>query len=478
MILSIVNLDEGESMDEKPGPLETNRNPRFGFGNSHANARKTMRCNLRGMILGLCTAFLPVLAVRAENWPQWRGPLLNGSTPETNLKSRLSRQSDLRWSAPLPGRSGATPVVWGDAVFVPSPDAEKNLLLLCVDRGTGTIRWQRTVGTGDRVSGKNNMASCSAVTDGQGVYSLFGTGDFAAFDFDGALLWQIRLTERFGTFADMFLYGASPLLFEGKLYVTLLQRNPPTYGHATDPKPDRQSWLICLDPASGKILWNHERKTDAIEEAMEAYTTPLPFPGNQGMELIVVGADCVTAHRPADGSEVWRYAGLNRKKNPGGRIVPSPVASGGLLFAIGPKREQLVALRAGTSGLMGEEGVAWRMEQNIPDVPTPLFYQGRLFVLDGDRQTLTCFEPDTGRQIWQGRLGVREIFYSSPTGADGKIYCVSEAGTLVVLSAGGQHEVLATLPFGEGPCMASVVVSGGCLLIRTAKKLHCVNATP
>jgi outer membrane protein assembly factor BamB len=367
--------------------------------------------------------------------------------------------------------------VWGDAIFLPSPDAQKKLLLLCVDRATGKVRWQREAGAGDRVNGKNNMASCSAVTDGKRVYALFGTSDFAAFDFDGTLVWQIRLREEFGAFANMFLYGASPLLFEGRLYVPLLQRNPSTYGHAQDEKPERKSWLICLDPATGKVLWSHERKTSAREEAMEAYTTPLPVAGSQGMELIVVGADCVTAHRPADGSEVWRYAGLNRRKNLGGRIVPSAVAAPGFIFAIGPKREQLVALRTGGTGLVDEDGVAWRTEQNIPDVPTPLFYQGRLFVLDGDRQTLTCFQPDTGRQLWQGRLGIRELFYASPTGADGKIYCLSEAGTLVVLSAGEQFQVLSTTPFGEGPCMSSVVVSGGNLLIRTAENLHCFRAS-
>ena len=426
----------------------------------------------------LFIALLAAPALRAENWPQWRGPLFNGSTTETNLKASFSKQKDCLWSTPLPGRSGATPVVWGDTIFVPSPDAQKNLLLLCVDRATGKIRWQRTVGVGDRVIGKNNMASCSAVTDGKRVYALFGTSDFAAFDFDGTPVWQVRLGQEFGAFADMFLYGASPLLFEGRLYVPLLQRDPPTYSHAVDHVAEHKSWLICIDPASGKVLWKHERKTDAREEAQEAYTTPLPFPNSHGMELVVVGADCVTAHRPADGSEVWRFAGLNRRKNPGGRIVPSAVASPGFIFAIGPKREQLVALRGGGSGLVGEEGVAWRIEQNIPDVPTPLFYQGSLFVLDGDRQTLTCFQPDNGRQLWQGRLGIREIFYASPTGADGKIYCLSESGTLVVVSAGAEHAVLSTTSFGEGPCMSSVVVSGGNLLIRTAENLHCLRANP
>jgi len=209
---------------------------------------------------------------------------------------------------------------------------------------------------------------------------------------------------------------------------------------------------------------------------MEAYTTPIPYPGPNGPELIVAGADAVTGHRPEDGAEVWRYAGLNRRRNPGGRIVPSPVVAPGFIFVIGPKREQLVALRGGGRGMVGENQVAWRTEQFIPDVSTPLFYGGRLFVLDGDRQTLHCYEPATGRVVWQGRLGIREIFYASPTGADGKIYCLSEDGTLVVLSAGERFEVLSATPFGEGPCMSSVAVSEGRFYVRTARSLHCLRA--
>jgi outer membrane protein assembly factor BamB len=413
--------------------------------------------------------------VAGENWPQWRGPYHNGSTSATNLPARLSQRDHLVWTTPLPGRSGATPVVWGNSIFVPSPDPQKNLLLLALDRATGQVRWQRQVGTGDRVVGKNNMASCSAVTDGQRVYTLFGTSDLAAFDFAGNPVWHRRLKEQFGTFAHLFLYGASPLLFEGRLYLPLLQRNPPTYGHAVDQMPVRKSWLICLEPASGQVLWSQERATEAREEAMEAYTTPIPFPGPTGLEIILAGADCVTAHRPDTGAEVWRYAGLNRKKNPGGRIVPSPVTAPGLVFACGPKREMLVALRDGGAGSLGPDRLAWKVEQYIPDVSTPLVYQGRLFVLDGDRQVMNCYQPDTGRLIWQGRLGVREIFYASPTGADGKIYCLSEEGTLVVLSAGETFKVLSTTPFGEGPCMSSVVVAQGQFFIRTAKALHCLK---
>lgn len=449
--------------------------PRLSDSKLTADSRMIIERHRGWILLAGVLSLSDAHRIGAENWPQWRGPFLNGSTSERFLPSRLNRQEAVVWATPLPGRSGATPVVWGDSIFLPSPDAQKNLLLLCVDRSTGSIRWQRQVGIGDRVAGKNNMASTSAVTDGQRVYALFGTGDFAAFDFLGKVIWRRQLKLEFGTFANLFLYGASPLLLEGKLYVPLLQRNPPTYSHALDQMPDRKSWLICIEPATGKTLWRQERKTDARDEAMEAYITPIPYAGSQGPELILAGADCVTAHKPDTGQELWRYAGLNRKKNPGGRIVPSVTTAPGFIFACGPKREKLVAIRGGGSGLLGEESLAWTVEQNIPDVPTPLFYEGKLFVLDGDRQVMTCYDPPTGRQIWQGRLGIREIFYASPTGADGKIYCLSEDGTVVVLSAGEKFEVLSTTPFGEGPCMSSVVVSGGQFFLRTSKNLYCLK---
>jgi outer membrane protein assembly factor BamB len=422
----------------------------------------------------LCALSLQFLA-QAAHWPQWRGPSFNGTSTETNLPTRWSKSDGLAWTTLMPGRSAATPVVWEGSVFVPSADEAKKLWLLCLDQRDGSLLWQRQAGTGDRTIGKNNMASCSPVTDGKRVFALFGTSDFVAYDFAGKVVWQRQLKEEFGGFAVQFLYGASPLLFEGRLYLALLQRNPPTYGHATDGKPDRKSYLVCLDPDTGKTLWSQDRPTTAPEEAMEAYTTPVPWFSGNDLQLIVAGADCVTAHDPKTGAETWRFAGLNRKRNPGGRIVPSPVAAAELVFACGPKREVLVALHANRKGLTDDSQVAWRSTEFVPDVCTPLLYQGKLFVLDGDRQTMTCFNPATGEKHWQGKLGVREIFYASPIGADGKIYCLSEEGTAVVLAAGDKFEVLHTVAMGEGPCGASIVPVNGRLLIRTSKNLFCVS---
>jgi outer membrane protein assembly factor BamB len=127
---------------------------------------------------------------------------------------------------PLPGMSGATPAVWGDSIFVSSPDEQKNLLLLCVNRKDGSVRWQKQIATGNIEQGKGNMASPSPVTDGKAVYVLYGTGDIAALDFEGQILWQRNLGEDYGRFAIMWIYGSSPLLYDGRLYVQVLQRSP------------------------------------------------------------------------------------------------------------------------------------------------------------------------------------------------------------------------------------------------------------
>jgi outer membrane protein assembly factor BamB len=375
----------------------------------------------------------------------------------------------------MPGRSGATPVIWNDSIFLPSADAEKNLVLLCLNRADGSVRWKQVLAVGDRTSGKNNLATPSAVTDGKLVIGMAGTGELAAFDFAGRELWRRSLGREFGKLAFMFLYGSSPLLYEGRLYVQVIQRNPPAYPHAIDDKPERDSYLLCLQPETGKTLWRQVRVTDAREEAMECYTTPLPCHTPNGVELVVVGADAVTAHDPATGNEVWRFGGLNLQKIVGGRVVPSAATAPGFVFACGPKREMLVALRLGARGTLTDNAIAWQTTQYVPDVCTPLYYRGRLFVLDGDRQVLTCYDPATGNKHWQGRLPVREIFNSSPTGADGRLYLLSEEGTAVVLSAGDQFEVLSVIPLGESRCMASVAISDGQLFLRTTENLYCVG---
>lgn len=422
--------------------------------------------------------WLPLLcavSLNAANWPQWRGPDLNGSSPETGLPVEWSTESNVLWKAPLPGFSGATPVVWENTAFVVSPDPEKNLLLLAFDTKTGAERWRKIVAKGDRTKGLNNMASPSPVTDGKRVFVMFATGDLAAYDFAGKQLWTRNIADEYGKFANMWIYGSSPLLYKDRLYIQVLQHNPPNYEHARDDKPTRDSYLLCLDPATGKNIWRHVRPTDAVSEAQESYATPIPYEGANGTEILVLGGNYLTSHSAATGEEIWRCAGLNDRKEKYWRIVPSPVVAGNRIIVSGPKRDPVLGVKPGGKGLVTDTHLAWRFKENPTDCVTPLYYRGKLFVLDGDRQVITCLDPNTDEKIWQGSLGVREIFRASPTGADGRIYCISENGTAIVLDAGPEFKILSTIAMGEKPVRSSVAVAHGKLFIRTANHLHCIG---
>lgn len=297
------------------------------------------------------------------------------------------------------------------------------------------------------------------------------------FDFSGKELWSRDLGKEYGSFAYLWLYGASPLLYKDKLYVQVLHRSPKPadYGKAEGENAERESYLLCMNPRTGENLWRHVRKTDAVDESMESYTTPMPYGNSEGTQIIVVGSDYVTSHRADNGEEIWRCGGLNVRKDSWWRIVPSAVVSGDIIVTCAPKRDPVLGIRGTGKGLVTSTHLAWSYKENTPDCVTPLLYQGKLYVLDGDRQVMTCLDPATGAKQWEGHLGVREVFRASPTGAEGKIYCINESGTVVVLAAGNEFKVLSTIRMGESPVRSSIAVSDGRLFIRTGKNLYCIG---
>lgn len=413
-------------------------------------------------------------SVLAADWPQWRGPQFNGSSAETGLPAELSIEKTLAWKADMPGPSGATPVIAGHRVFVSSVDESKNLLLMCLDTGDGKLLWKKNVGLGTFSGPRNNMASPSPVTDGSRVFALYGTSDLVAYDFNGTQLWSRNLGKDYGKFAIMWIYGSSPLLYEGKLYVQVLQRNPrpSDYSHALGDREERESYLLCMDPLTGKDLFRHVRKTDSTKESQEAYSTPIPYEGTSRKELVIVGGDHLSGHDPKTGEEFWR-ARLYDKRDDWYRIVTSPVVAPGLIYASGPKGQPLVAVKEGGSGDVGATHVAWRSKEGHTDWSTPLLYKDRLYVLDGGKKTLGCFDPKSGERHWSGSFDVSEPLWSSPTGADGKIYVMSERGTVFVLEAGNEFKILSKTEFADEPVRSSIPVADHKVFVRTAHHLYC-----
>ncbi|MCS6775533.1 MAG: PQQ-binding-like beta-propeller repeat protein [Chloroherpetonaceae bacterium] len=444
-----------------------------------------MRRGITGMALLL--ALVPG-AVFGADWPNWRGPYYNGSSPETGLPVRFSPTENVKWSVSLPGPAASTPIIWGDQVFLTSTDLKnQGLLALCLDRQTGKVRWQHYVGTGYRPGGegneiqldsRSNYASPSPVTDGKRVVFFFGNGDLAAFDLQGRKLWQRNIQKEYGDFAFQWTFGSSPQLYAGKLYLQVLQRNLAVGNRGKDGNP---SYLLALDPATGKELWRHVRPSPAQMESLEAYSTPIPYEHNGRRELIIAGGDVLTGHDPETGKELWRWGTWNPgHREAWWRLVPSPVAGGGVVVVCAPKRAPVYAARAGGSGTLGTSGLVWKSEERsevTSDVPTPLFYQNRFYVLSDLRKALSCVEPQTGQVVWSVPLPGNTMYWASPTGADGKIYLVNLRGEVCVVQA-RDGKILHTVAMdnSEDPDVRSTIaVARGNLFLRTTRRLYCIG---
>ncbi|GAB4455721.1 MAG: hypothetical protein OHK0029_12260 [Armatimonadaceae bacterium] len=425
--------------------------------------------------------------VHAQDWMNWRGPSYNGSTTARNLPVQFSPTQNVKWSADLPGPSAATPIVYGDNVFVSSTDLKnETLIALCLDRKTGKIKWQQTVGTGYQAGGegdaiqkdsRSNYASPSPVTDGKQVVFFYGNGDLAAFDLAGKKLWQRNLQKDYGDFAFQWTFSSSPVLYDGKLYMQILQRNQPVRGRG---EAEPQSFLLALEPATGKELWRQTRPAPAIMESLEAFTTPIPYTHNGRKEILIAGGDVVTGHDPATGKELWRWGTWNEgHRIPHWRLVPSPVAGDGVVLVCAPKRAPVYAAKLGGSGTLGEAGLVWKSEDRSPvssDVPTPLYYNGKFYVLSDVRRALSCVEPKTGKVEWTVEVPGREMCWASPTGADGKIYLMNLSGTVFVMDAANGKMLAENVMDPEGQEIRSTIaVAHNNLFVRTNDKLYCIG---
>ena len=421
----------------------------------------------------------------AANWPQWRGPALDGSTTETGLPERWSTTDNVLWAAPMPGRSAATPVVWDRRVFVTalSGPARKGgepleVLGLCLDVHGGKLLWSRRLGPNRFSLGRNTAASNSAITDGTTVWFYTGTGHLAAFDFEGHERWRRQLERDHGRFVVKWGYHSTPLLYRGRLYVPVLQNPTPTQyrtpaGGRTGPL---DSFLLCIDPSTGKDLWKHVRPTDATDESTEGYITPMPHEHGGRREIVLTGGEFATGHDPATGRELWRWEFSPHDRQTWQRVVSSAVIGDGLIYVQRPKHRTLFALRAGAKGAVGDESLAWKFDGPTPDSNTSLLYRQRLYVVDGDKRVMSCLDARTGEQKWQTRLDVRGPVRASPTGADGRVYILSEAGDALVFAAGDAPVLLAKIPMGERPCRATISAAQGRLFLRTPSKLYCIAA--
>jgi outer membrane protein assembly factor BamB len=397
---------------------------------------------------------------RADNWPQWRGPNLNGFSNEKNLPSHWSTDENIVWKLALPGWSGSTPIVWRDLIFLNIADGD-SLELWCVDRNKGSVLWKRLLGIGNVKMRKQNMSSPSPVTDGRNVFVITGTGVLKGFDFSGKELWAREIQKDYGHFGLNWGYASSPLLLDDSLYVQVL------HGMRTDDP----SYVVRIDTKTGKTIWRVERPTAAIRESPDSYTTPAVLRYGKNVEIVITGGDCVTGHDPETGKELWRANGLNPDNDPFYRIVASPLIFNEIIYA--PTRVRpLLALKAGGRGDITSSHLIWSTV-NGPDVPTPVT-DGKYFYVVNDRGIVWCLNAKTGQEIY-GQQRLKPGTYSaSPVLADDKMYVTNEDGLTSVIKAGPRFEVIAENPLNDYT-LSSPAISDGQIFIRTAQQLFCIG---
>ena len=417
----------------------------------------------------------------AENWPQWRGPHLNGaSSTARDLPVQWTQTENVLWRLKTPSWSAATPIIWEDTVLVTSAEegfeqlsgyrrgggqaeagGKDKLLLLAVGRHDGSIRWRRVIGEGNRLWRKQNSASPSPVTDGSRIWVMTGNGTLTALDFEGHQLWQRNIQKDYGRFGLNHGYASSPLLYKDRLYIQVL------HGMTTDDP----SYVFAVDKASGKTIWKVERPTDAPAESPDDYSTPLPATVDGNVQLVVSGGDYVTGHDLATGKEIWRMGGFNPDGGHYYRTIASSLFLDGIVYTTSTRGKPFIAFRAGGEDDITETNQVWKNNLG-PDVPTPTT-DGKLIYVVNDKGIVTSFDAKTGEVVWD-RLRIEPGTYSaSPLLADGKLYATSEEGTTTAVQLGDEFKILGVSKLDDFT-LASPVAAGNQIFIRTSGYLYCL----
>jgi outer membrane protein assembly factor BamB len=385
---------------------------------------------------------------QAENWPGWRGPRGDGSCIEKNIPLKWD-PADAIWKTELPGKGHAAPIVWGNCVFtVTSQPATKERVLLCLDRNTGRILWQRTVVKGplEKLHKENSYASGTPATDGERIYVTFRVGDeivVAAHDFSsGRQLWLVRP----GTHSGGWGFSNEPVLFKNKVIVD------------GDGKGD--SFLIALDRKNGKTLWRKDRVNKGI-----SYSAPLIREMAGRTQMIQCGDRSVVSFDPDTGEQIWKVDG------PSEEFVATPVYSekAGLVFISSswPKRF-LLAIRPDGKGNVTKSHIAWQDTKGAPYVPS-MIVAGDFLLSVNRAGTAFCYEAATGKVLWQEKLGRH---HASPVLVEGLVFFINDNGQVNVVKPGVEFERIAQYELGEF-CYASPAISDGQVFVRGFEHLFC-----
>jgi len=412
-----------------------------------------------------------------DDWPRWRGPNDDGMA-RGDAPVEWSDTKNVAWRVAIPGRGHSSPVIWGDRIFlttaVPAEAAsepaapqksgrgagggagagrEHKFVLLCLDRNTGKVLWERVGVAAKPHEGYHgrygSFASSSPVTDGKHVYAFFGSRGLYCYDLSGKLVWQkefppMRMRLQFGE-------GAATVIDGERLYLKFDQ--------------EEGSYLLVLDKQTGKELWRASR------DEQSSWSAPLVVAHNGRKQVVVSATNKVRSYDSGTGKLVWECAGL------GSNVIPAPVLVGDMVLAMSGHREpNLLAIRLGREGdLTGSDAIAWTNDRGNSYSASPVLHDNKLYFVT-DSGMLSCLNARTGEVYYrQQRLPKPYSFKSSPVGASGKLYLATEDGDVVVVKMGEKYEVLATNTLADQMFIATPAIAGGSLYLRGRDALYCIR---
>lgn len=400
-----------------------------------------------------------VVTAGAQEWTRFRGPNGTGISVTQGVPAVWTAK-EFAWRVPIAGESHSQPVIWGDRMFLlTATDFGQERALVCVRKTDGQPLWTKSYPLPmPRLGNKNTgYANTSPVVDAERVVACFVSNDHfwvRAFDHAGRELWSRDL----GTFVAQHGHGASPMIYGGHVIVTNDQ--------------DGVSSVVALDLKTGAVAWNSPRGAGRNANIATAYCTPITHTRADGsVELLLTSqSHGVSSLDPQTGALNWEAPVFTK------RMVASAVVAGDLVIGScgqgGGAGNYLAAIKLGGSGDVSKTHVAYQLTKATPYVPTPLYLDGRLYLIS-DAGIATALDAATGRELWTARL--RAEFFSSPVLIGGKIYCASTKGEMIVLATGDTFQELGRSPLGEGthstPC-----VDGGRLYVKTFTHLVCIAA--
>jgi len=422
------------------------------------------------------------------SWPSFRGAQAAGFVDGQNLPERWSGATgeNVLWRTPIPGLAHSSPIVWGDQLFVTSAvstdpkatfrpglygdgDASKDRsphrwMLFALDKRTGKILWERIAHQGEPLEKrhiKSTYANSTPATDGRVVVTWFGSEGVHAFDLNGRLLWKVDLGRLDVGAYDIPTYewgpASSPIIWNG---LVILQCDTQT-----------DSFILALDELTGKTVWKTDR------EELPSWGTPTVAVTATGPQLVTNASNFIRGYDARTGAELWRLGGSSKITAPtplfanGVFIVASGRGPERPIFVVRPDARGDVTLRDGKTN---NEAIVWSRTGRGSYMPTPLVYNGILYVL-GNNGLFDAYKLETGEEIYRQRLPViGSGFSASPVAADGKIYLSNEDGEMLVISAGEKFAHLGTNSMGE-LLMATPALSQGVMYVRSASSVFAIG---